>query len=64
MNLDEELVIGIIGAGGIGSNLVSMLYPALQQGDLVNTVGDIRICIYDSDNVERKKLPQIGRDQV
>ena len=46
MNLDEELVIGIIGAGGIGSNLVSMLYPALQQGDLVDKVGDIRICIY------------------
>ncbi len=57
MNLDEELVIGIIGAGGIGSNLVSMLYPALQQGDLVDKVGDIRICIYDSDNVERKNLP-------
>tara|TARA_B100000902_G_scaffold394570_1_gene451168 strand:+ start:113 stop:1309 length:1197 start_codon:yes stop_codon:yes gene_type:complete len=57
MNIDEELVIAIIGAGGIGSNLVSMLYPALQQGDLVNTIGDIRICIYDSDTVEKKNLP-------
>ena len=61
MNLDEELVIGIIGAGGIGSNLVSMLYPALQQGDLVDKVGDIRICIYDSDNVERKNLLNPGQ---
>ncbi len=57
MNIDEELVIAIIGAGGIGSNLVSMLYPALQQGDLVNNIGDIRICIYDSDTVEKKNLP-------
>ena len=57
MNIDEELVIAIIGAGGIGSNLVSMVYPTLQQGDLVDNIGDIRICIYDSDIVEKKNLP-------
>ena len=33
MNIDEELVIAIIGAGGIGSNLVSMVYPTLQKGE-------------------------------
>ena len=53
----DELVIGIIGAGGIGSNLMSILYPALQQGELVKNIGDIRINIYDSDVVERKNLP-------
>ena len=47
MNNNGELVIAVIGAGGIGSNLISMIYPALQRGDLVNKIGDIRICIYD-----------------
>ena len=53
MNNNGELVIAVIGAGGIGSNLISMIYPALQRGDLVNKIGDIRICIYDSDIVEK-----------
>ena len=57
MNEDNELVIGIIGAGGIGSNLVSIIYPALQQGKLVEKIGDIRIRIYDSDIVEKNNLP-------
>jgi|TARA_B110000914_G_C15462612_1_gene446628 hypothetical protein len=57
MKQNSELVIGIIGAGGIGSNLTSILYPALQQGNLVKKIGDIRICIYDSDTVERNNLP-------
>ena len=37
MNRDSELVIAVIGAGGIGSNLMSVLYPALQQGNLVES---------------------------
>ena len=57
MNNNDELVIAVIGAGGIGSNLISMIYPALQRGDLVNKIGDIRICIYDSDIVEKNNLP-------
>ena len=57
MNNNDELVIAVIGAGGIGSNLISMIYPALQRGDLVNKIGDIRICIYDSDTVEKNNLP-------
>ena len=57
MNNNGELVIAVIGAGGIGSNLISMIYPALQRGDLVNKIGDIRICIYDSDIVEKNNLP-------
>ena len=35
----SELIIGIIGAGGIGSNLTSVLYPTLQQGDLIERLG-------------------------
>tara|TARA_B110000003_G_scaffold276182_1_gene321354 strand:- start:5540 stop:6751 length:1212 start_codon:yes stop_codon:yes gene_type:complete len=57
MNGNNELVIGIIGAGGIGSNLACILYPALQQGQLVEKIGDIRIRIYDSDIVEKNNLP-------
>ena len=57
MNNNDELVIAVIGAGGIGSNLISMIFPALQRGDLVNKIGDIRICIYDSDIVEKNNLP-------
>ncbi len=53
----SELIIGIIGAGGIGSNLTSVLYPTLQQGDLIERLGDIRIRIYDSDIVEKSNLP-------
>jgi molybdopterin/thiamine biosynthesis adenylyltransferase len=52
----SELIIGIIGAGGIGSNLTSVLYPTLQQGDLIERLGDIRIRIYDSDIVEKSNL--------
>ena len=57
MNGNNELVIGIKGAGGIGSNLACILYPALQQGQLVEKIGDIRIRIYDSDIVEKNNLP-------
>ena len=57
MDRDSELVIAVIGAGGIGSNLMSVLYPALQQGNLVERIGDIRIRIYDSDIVEKSNLP-------
>ena len=57
MNENSELIIGIIGVGGIGSNLMSILYPALQQGDLVSKIGDIRIYLYDSDTVEKNNLP-------
>ena len=60
MNRDSELVIAVIGAGGIGSNLMSVLYPALQQGNLVERIGDIRIRIYDSDIVEKSNLPPVS----
>ena len=56
MNENNELVIGIIGAGGIGSNLTSILYPTLQKGKLVEKIGNIRIRIYDSDIVEKNNL--------
>ena len=43
--------IAIIGAGGLGSNLLTALVPALHRGDLLESLGKVRIRVYDSDRV-------------
>ena len=43
--LDDEIVIGIVGAGGIGSNLMWTLVTALHRGQLIESLGGIHICI-------------------
>ena len=52
----DEIVIGIVGAGGIGSNLMWTLVMALHRGQLIESLGGIHICIYDSDIVSESNL--------
>ena len=54
--LDDEIVIGIVGAGGIGSNLMWTLVTALHRGQLIESLDGIHICIYDSDIVSESNL--------
>ena len=49
---EEELVITIVGAGGIGSNLLPHLARALSAGELIENIGPVRIRIIDGDEVE------------
>ena len=53
---DDELRITIIGAGGIGSNLVSPVVKALHSGALLESLGSVRVRLYDSDLVEESNL--------
>ncbi len=48
--------IAIVGAGGIGSNLVHALVPALSAGALGESLGGVRITIHDSDRVDEDNL--------
>ena len=53
---EEELVITIVGAGGIGSNLLPHLARALSAGELMENTGPVRIRIIDGDIVEQGNL--------
>ena len=53
---EEELVITIVGAGGIGSNLLPHLARALSAGELIENIGPVRIRIIDGDIVEHGNL--------
>ena len=53
---EEELVITIVGAGGIGSNLLPHLARALGAGELIENIGPVRIRIIDGDEVEEGNL--------
>jgi len=48
--------VSVIGAGGIGSNLVRSVAPAISTGPLVETLGGVNLMIFDSDTVEEKNL--------
>jgi len=48
--------IAVIGAGGIGSNLLNALVPALHRGELLRELRTVRISVYDSDRVEESNL--------
>ncbi len=51
-----EIVITVIGAGGIGSNLVPHLARALRCGELIGKVGPVRLRVIDGDYVEERNL--------
>ena len=63
--------ITIIGAGGIGSNLICTLVPAIHRGGLVRGLGEILVRIHDSDRVSEGNIPhqrflpsQVGSHKV
>ena len=63
--------ITIIGAGGIGSNLLCTLVPAIHRGGLVEGLGEVVVRIHDSDRVSEDNLAhqrflpsQVGRHKV
>ena len=53
---EQELVITIVGAGGIGSNLLPHLARALSAGELIESINPIRLRIIDGDIVEQGNL--------
>ena len=63
--------ITIIGAGGIGSNLLCALVPAIHRGGLVEGLGEVVVRVHDSDRVSEDNLAhqrflpsQVGRHKV
>lgn len=54
--MKEEFNIAIVGVGGIGSNLVSLIVPSLSQGRLSQKYNMININLYDSDKVEEENI--------
>ena len=52
--------VAMIGAGGIGSNLLRILVPTLSQSILSERLGGIEITIFDSDLVEQNNLHHQG----
>ena len=52
----NDYEIAVIGAGGIGSHLISTLVPALHRGELLESTEVITIRIYDSDKVSEENL--------
>ncbi len=58
--ITNDYVISIIGAGGIGNNLVSNLVPALHRGGIIDSIDMIRINVYDSDLVSESNLAHQG----
>ena len=54
--MSESMRILIVGAGGIGSQLVDLLVPALTAGDLAERMGGVQIHIMDDDRVELANL--------
>ncbi len=48
--------IAVIGAGGIGSNLLNALVPALHRGELLRNLRTVRIRVHDSDRVDESNL--------
>ena len=60
MNRFYQTSVCIVGAGGIGSNLIRSLVPALSMGEMVNSLGGVNITIFDSDFVSRRNLAHQG----
>lgn len=58
--ITNDYVISVIGAGGIGNNLLSALVPALHRGGLIESTDMVRICLYDSDEVSEANLAHQG----
>ena len=54
--MKDEISIAIVGVGGIGSNLASLIVPSLSQGNLSQRFSKININLYDSDKVEEANI--------
>ncbi len=52
----EKTGITLIGVGGIGSNLLGSIAPAISSGPLVESLGGISLRVMDSDVVEARNL--------
>ena len=52
----DGIKIHIIGAGGIGSNLIALLLPSLRNGIVSEQLGGITFHLHDADVVEEKNL--------
>ncbi|SVB66248.1 uncharacterized protein METZ01_LOCUS219102, partial [marine metagenome] len=52
----NDYEITVIGAGGIGGHLLSVLVPALHRGELLESTQQITIRVYDSDRVSEENL--------
>ena len=66
MSSNLHFEIAIIGAGGIGSNLIVNLVPALHRGDMLDSTDSITIRVYDSDEVSESNLShqRFSPDQI
>ena len=53
---ENGVQIHIIGAGGIGSNLIALLLPSLRNGIVSEQLGGITFHLHDADIVEEKNL--------
>ena len=51
MMKSEKTGITLIGVGGIGSNLLGSIAPAISSGPLVESLGGISLRVMDSDTV-------------
>tara|TARA_B100001750_G_scaffold8206_1_gene6364 strand:- start:5425 stop:6114 length:690 start_codon:yes stop_codon:yes gene_type:complete len=56
MNKKRTTKMLIVGAGGIGSQLLDLLIPALTAGDMAERIGGIQVHIMDDDRVEVSNL--------
>lgn len=54
--MNRDLVICIVGAGGIGSHLTWALVPAIHRGRLIESIGPVKIRIFDSDLVSQENI--------
>ena len=52
----DGIEIALVGVGGIGSNLAWALVPAIHRGALVESIGPVRVRIFDSDVVSEANL--------
>ena len=60
MNRFYQTTVCIVGAGGIGANLIRSLVPALSVGEMVKSLGGVKITIFDSDFVSKRNLAHQG----
>ena len=54
--MDNGVQIELIGAGGIVSNIMALLLPALRNGEVAEKLGGITFNLHDADVVEERNL--------
>ncbi len=55
-NLNNGVQIEVIGAGGIVSNIMALLLPALRNGEVAEKLDGITFNLHDADVVEERNL--------